>query len=562
MSSPSTSQTPTSSGSPASDGTDNTVVELSNDIGSDDTNSLASNGQELNQRLSNLEKTLAGLRDELESTSSSFAQAQTLNGSDNEQLGIELQGAREQLKSLEANYEKLGKHSSALSSQQSEIAESLETRSEALAERIDHLQFELAAQIVKMSDESVKQFDQLSTEQAQLEQRSRELAEQAEQLKDSIDAGITEVRAAVKALEIKLLDQLQVIEAESRQRDRDNAEAIEGVSHTLSATAERLEQADADQQAALKAGMTELDNKLRERTDALQADLDSTNQTVAEHGSEITALHVNDVVLASQIETLEDTTSKQHQAHLALADRVRSGFRWQYAGLAVLALALLGFVLIQQQNWNDAATNEAAQQQAINEQAAVQQQALADTDARQSALKTAVSGLIHETEAQHQRDEQLAANLDDAKTRLQAQITALNEKLQGLDDQAQSLNGRLNASSPFQQFGDDNVIHGPEWLAKQDASAFMVRLLTVDDKQALYDIADRYSYFLKQKLAWYPVSNASGKQRYVLLAGIYKDETAAQQLIQRMPAPSFDEAPAVESMTAIQKKLQALTASL
>ncbi len=546
MSSPSQS-----SESAASDGakTDtNTVVDLKANPPATEQGPQSANSQELNQRLENLEQTLSKLREGLDSTSKSFEQAQALNNSSSEQLGIELQGAREQLKSLEGAYETLGAQSNELSSQQVVITEALESRSQELAERVDHLQFELAAQIVKMSDESVKQFDLLTTEQAQLERRSKELAEQSAELKLAIEQGITSTQAAITALELKLIDQLQQLESDSIERDQSNTDATKTVSSTLLSTTKRLDKADNDQQAAF----TELDQRITKRSDELQQSLDSANETLADHSYEITDLHVADVVLASQIETLEETTAKQQSAHLMLVGRVRTGFRWQIAGLALVALALVGYVVLQQQSWDAAESRELALVDSVS-----------DTNARQTALHSAVSEAINDIDAQQTATQELsdkhkvlAQDVELKTAKLTAQIALLNEKLQTLNDQSQSLNGRLNASSPFQQFADDNIIHGPEWLAKQDSSAFMVKLITVEDKQELYNTADFYSHFLKQKLAFYAVTVAD-QQRYVLLAGVYTSREKAQQLIEGMPAPSFDEKPSVEVLGTIQTAIKA-----
>jgi len=137
--------------------------------------------------------------------------------------------------------------------------------------------------------------------------------------------------------------------------------------------------------------------------------------------------------------------------------------------------------------------------------------------------------------------------------KLEGDIKKTNSKLLDLNDQTDSLDGRLNRVSPFSQFGRDNIIHGPQWLAGQPSNMLVIQLSMVSDKKALYEIAQRYSYHLKQQqMAYYAVKTVQG-DKYVLTYGSFASNAEVSAVLYRLPYYMNRQRPNVVAMTEVQR---------
>jgi len=143
----------------------------------------------------------------------------------------------------------------------------------------------------------------------------------------------------------------------------------------------------------------------------------------------------------------------------------------------------------------------------------------------------------------------LAVSLQD---NLRTEVAAVEAKVVSMSDQVQSVEGRLNQSSPFSNIGDDNIIHGTSWIAGLPANNFVVQLANVDNKSAMYEIADRYNHYLKDSLSKFEVQE-NGVTSYVLLSGNYSTQQQAQTAISAMPAYINMQRPVVRKVSAVQK---------
>lgn len=104
---------------------------------------------------------------------------------------------------------------------------------------------------------------------------------------------------------------------------------------------------------------------------------------------------------------------------------------------------------------------------------------------------------------------------------------------------------------PHCTFGNDNVIHGQEWLAQQPADHYTIHLATTADKQELYKIAERYHNRLNDELAYLPVM-VDRAQRYALLYGNYKSQNEADATLNQLPRIIQRRRPSVHSMKQVQ----------
>jgi chromosome segregation ATPase len=140
---------------------------------------------------------------------------------------------------------------------------------------------------------------------------------------------------------------------------------------------------------------------------------------------------------------------------------------------------------------------------------------------------------------------------NDSLATLEEKIAQVDYKMQGMEDQVQSVEGRLSQSSPFSGIGDDNVLHGSQWIAELPKENFVVQLAYTDNKAAMYETAQRYNHYLKDSLSYFEVEN-EGLIKYVLLSGNYATQEKAQVAIQDMPTYIDMQLPQVKSVETIQ----------
>ncbi|MCK5359302.1 MAG: SPOR domain-containing protein, partial [Gammaproteobacteria bacterium] len=133
-------------------------------------------------------------------------------------------------------------------------------------------------------------------------------------------------------------------------------------------------------------------------------------------------------------------------------------------------------------------------------------------------------------------------------------LEMINQKLITVDDQLNSVDGRLSHISPFSQFGKDNTLHGPEWLAAQAADRYAVLVASTASKKELYDIAQRYSHYFTENLSYYAVNTVKGEY-YVLVYGSFANNGEAAAAMRDMPSQINFQRSVISQIGDIQKFL-------
>jgi hypothetical protein len=128
----------------------------------------------------------------------------------------------------------------------------------------------------------------------------------------------------------------------------------------------------------------------------------------------------------------------------------------------------------------------------------------------------------------------LSQSVAEIKQKLEKKVEQLSSKVQGLQDHVDSVEGRLNIESINGQIGDDNIIHGKQWLQTLPVENFVIQLAYVDNNNQLYELASHYNYYLKDTLSYFDVTE-NGETRYVLLTGNYTSLQQAEEALQRVP---------------------------
>ena len=169
-------------------------------------------------------------------------------------------------------------------------------------------------------------------------------------------------------------------------------------------------------------------------------------------------------------------------------------------------------------------------------------------DARYSDRSEIVDSEISSLQQVHATSE-VATN--ESLAVLENKIERVNDKMQTMQDQVQSVDGRLSQSSPFSSIGDDNVIHGEKWISSLPRENFIVQLAYANDKDAMYKIAQRYNHYLKDKLSYFE-ANENGVTKYVLLSGNYTTQKQALAAVDSMPGYINSQRPQVKKLGAVQ----------
>ena len=137
-------------------------------------------------------------------------------------------------------------------------------------------------------------------------------------------------------------------------------------------------------------------------------------------------------------------------------------------------------------------------------------------------------------------------------TQLENEVVGLKQQLQNVDDHIASIDGRIDHVAPYSSFGKDNIIHGPQWLAKQSAENFSIQLAASHSKKELYEIALRYSHYLTTDVSYYKSATVQGDQ-YVLVVGNFATYEKAAAALWRMPQNINFQRPVISRLGDIQK---------
>lgn len=138
------------------------------------------------------------------------------------------------------------------------------------------------------------------------------------------------------------------------------------------------------------------------------------------------------------------------------------------------------------------------------------------------------------------------------QSRIEEEIALVDYKLQNVEDQVQSVEGRLSETSPFSQIADDNIIHSAQWIAELPKENFTVQLMLTENKSAMYEIAQRYNFYLKDSLSFFEVEN-KGIVKYVLLSGNYATQRQALAAMESMPKYIDMQQPVLRKVATIQE---------
>ena len=402
----------------------------------------------------------------------------------------------------------------------------------AISENIDQEVKKLTTEIEDVANRSSSELEnhnlQMTEQHEQLVERVNELVRHSHETNSQLSQSIKDNTDALLKLEKELVAEIDALANATSERsdhiekELENSKArilqLQAVDDALEQRAASLETSAAELTQKSRAMQTSFE-LLDMRTDELSNMVDKLLEDSEKHASFIAILQDKSVELAMSISALAGTENRH--------------FKWLSGFLLLAMLAIAGLYFYHQSEMSHDAIITAERTQLVDQHITGLQQ-----HSQKSALTLA----------------EVQDNLVTLNERLEGEIRVLEGKLQSMNDQAETLDGRISSISPFSQIGGSNVIHGPQWLAQQASGQYAIQVAAVSDKNEMYDIAQRYNHYLKDELSYYTLDTGKG-QKYVLVSSGYATENEAKAVIRRLPRYVNFQRPAVTRMAEVQQRL-------
>jgi len=568
---------------------------------------------DLNKRINSLETTLSDLKKQLKASQNSVKQALTA-GDASQEVKNQITDTLKQLAILENNYQALVKNTTDLSSESKKLATRLTTNSgkqtkaissienkllseldtrlnnttddlnnrlqdtrqslQAIKERIDQdIQHainasesrdqELTLRADNVSEATIKLANTLDTMSQELTANIDELGTISEQRDDSLNEKIdgltthmTEGHEQLKSRINASNKSIEAVDQSAKNRDQAISNDLNSITQSVEQQSGQIKQLDQHNKSTEKKVETAhlsivgqssriealnlVDKKMSLRAQQLEVSTDKLSQqtislenTADNLGTQTESLLSSVSKLSQQTDTLGET-AQQHQLALStLSFKENHHYNVMKGSLVLLALLAAGGFLYERGLWQ---SNE-LETQTLQHNMDSQKMALENAHLKLSSVQQNLTTQSAKTDS------------------LQKQIDALKSKVTGVNDGVESLDGRLIAMMPNRTFGGDNTVHGAAWIQQQDPRKFTILLTSVTTKQEMYDIANRYGYRLKQKIAYYTVEQ-QGITHYVIVYGNFETQQQALNTVRRLPVPNFQRRPYVLQMQQVQSAIE------
>ncbi|VAW54852.1 hypothetical protein MNBD_GAMMA05-1821 [hydrothermal vent metagenome] len=490
-----------------------------------DENNLIPSGNDINAKITSLDTDLAHLRNELGTINNSVEEGLDRLGDTDTDLTAKVAETYKRLGEIDNAYKSLLEISSRIDRdirklngdvssvaeqsasgiknlEQSTIAQSHEftQKNQLVASRVSQL-----VETSKLTNDLLEQ--KIHTTTKSILHIEKRIVSEIESLSSITDEKTKSIASSVDSNKAKILKLQSVDEAIIRR-----ATTLEITSAELNVASQRLD-SSVDQLALSSNVLTRGIDSLKERTSELE-------KLTSNHGLLIGGLQKAGAELSEKI--------------VALANRENKRFNIVSAGFLFLLVvtAVLYFAQQSQFETNDATITERSEI-VDHKFVSLQHEQVVSTEVTNNSLTA------------------LEEKIEFLNAAMQEEIAQVDYKIQSINDQVQSVEGRLSQSSPFSGIGDDNVLHSSQWIAALPKENFVVQLAYTNDKATMYEIAQRYNFYLKDSLSYFEVEK-DGIIKYVLLSGSYATQGKALLAIKSMPTYIDMQRPQVKDIETIQ----------
>jgi hypothetical protein len=480
-------------------------------------------GKDINTKITALDTDLAQLRAELSAINSSVEEGLDRLGDTDTDLTAKVSETYKRLGEIDNAYKALMQISSRIdtdiqklngdvssvaeqsatgikSLEQSTIAQSNEFahKNEQVATRVNHL-----VETSKLTGALLSQKIQATTDKMlQFEKQViAELDGLASKTKDRTDS----IEESVKTNQAKILKLQSVDEAIIKR-----ATTLEISTSELSVKSQEM-QASVDQLQLSTSNLSIGLNELREQTRALE---DITHN----HGALITGLQKASYEISDKL--------------ALLAGRETRHFNIVSVSFLLLLIVTAVLYFTQQDQFDATDAKLAGNSEKVDSQ-------IADLQKVQASTSAELEGKIERLNSTLQQD-------------VEKKIALVEHKMKDMQDQVQSVDIRLTNDSPFSKIGNDNIIHGTQWIAGLPQENYTVQLSSTESKNAMYEIARQYNYYLKDSLSYFQVDD-KGINKYVLLSGNYATQQQAIKQARSLPRYINRQQPVIKKLEDVQK---------
>ncbi len=370
--------------------------------------------------------------------------------------------------------------------------------------------------------------DELKSQHEDLIKRAEKLSKNAKTISTKLTKSITANNKALSELEAKIVTELDNIAQSSISRDANLDQKIDAsIDEISSQKAKMLLMQSVDEALNKRASaLEETSSKLIEDSQSLRDSTESLDVLTSKLSSDVAALENHTARLAEeniaqqgQIDALQTNTNSITRTLLALATLEKKHFRVLASASLLLLLAVIASFFYGEYSRDTEQATEMQRNKVVNEQVTDLQNKVED---EQMASQVFYSEILD-----------LQSNLSEVKTELQQKTEQIKAEMTEMNDEVASLDGRVQYLAPLYNFGSDNTIHGTQWISGLDANKFSINIATVNDKQGMYDIAQRYSNYFTEDLAYFQTEN----QQYTLIyGGNFIDEQQVNEALRRMPS--------------------------
>lgn len=495
-----------------------------------DENNTVSSGKDINTKITSLDTDLARLRSELGIINDSVEEGLDRLSDTDTDLTAKVSETYKRLGEIDNAYKAL-----------LEISSRIDNDIQRLNGDVSDVAEQSALGIKSLEKSTITQSNEFAQKNQQVASRVNQLVETSKLTSEMLNQNIQSATEKMLQIEKNVVAQIENLSSATK----DKAAAIENTVDQNKAKILKLQAIDEAiirRATTLEISSAELTVKsqyLDSSVEQLQISSDNLTSGVNELRKRANALEALTNSHGSFIDGLQKATTDITDKLTALTGRERKHFNVVATGFMLLLVVTVVIFFVQQNQFgvNDSRFVERSEK-VDNLMTNLQQEQTSSTGITNDSLAALASKL-----------DQVSSTMQDE---IKKEIAQVAYTVQSVQDQVQSVEGRLNNDSPLSKIGDDNVIHGSQWIAKLPQKNFTVQLAYVKSKDALYEIAQSYNFYLKDSLSYFEANN-NGATKYVLLSGNYTTQQQAAAAIQSMPAYIDMQQPVIRKLDTVQK---------
>ena len=486
---------------------------------------------EINQQMSSLENSIEQLNKKLNSTNKQIkSDVNRLVESDSD-ITEKVAETYKKLGAIESNFQDLNKESNKINADLKKVNKTIKDFEKTSKAALD--------EVIETQAEVNQEFKQVNQD---LIERAEKLAKKATTLTRKLNKSIKDNSKALTELESKIVTELESVAQSSEDRDAKLDGKINEANEELNSQKAKILLMQSVDEALDKraSALEQTAEQLLEDTEALQDSTETLNILTSKLVDDVEALESHTAYLAEQnlqqqqqLDDLEEKSASLKQALLALTKLEKKHFQILGSASLLLVLAIVALFFFEQYQRDNEAVLETQRNAQVEEQITDLQVQVHEEQATSTVFSSEISKLQ-----------------DNVQTML-ASIEGISEEMVNMNDQVQSLDGRVRYIAPLYNFGTDNTIHGSQWLAQLNPEHYSIKVATVADKQDLYEVAQWYNHYFTDDLGYY----TDDQDQYTLVySGKFETEAQTNQAMSDMPRfMNFERISAISNAEILQQ---------